>query len=150
MKAFLKFSYGFIIVLVLTGCIGENYDFSPPTVTLSSKSNMKSVELVEANINWRGEGNNPIDKETKNILTLAHQQQPIYFFAGEKVDMLFEHADFKTEQFSVSLWQNDKKLDLEVTDLSFYLPKEKGDYAIEAILQTDRGDAQYVGNVVIK
>ena len=148
MKIF-KLCIGMIVVFILTGCIGENYDFSPPAINLSSDSNIKSEELAEANIDWRGEGNNPIEKETKDILALAKKQQPMYFNTGEKVDLLFEHADFNNESLSVSIWQNDKKLDLEVNDISFYLPKEKGEYAIEVNLQTDRGNAQYVGNLVL-
>lgn len=150
MKISFKLCIGLVFTFILTGCIGENYDFSPPAITLSSNSNIKSEELVEANIDWRGEGGNPIEKETKDILALAKQQQQMYFIAGEKVDLLFEHADFKTEELSVSVWQNDKNLNLEVNDIFFYLPKEKGEYVIEVNLQTDSGNAQYIGNVVIK
>ncbi|WP_075982051.1 hypothetical protein [Bacillus massilinigeriensis] len=149
MKVFLYLIIGVFVVFSLTGCIGENYDFSPPAINLSSNSNLKSEELEEANIDWRGEGNNPIEKETEDILALAKKQQPMYFITGEKVDLLSEHADFKTEGLSVSVWQNEKKLDLEVNNISFYLPKEKGEYVIEVNLQTDRGNAQYVGNLVI-
>lgn len=149
MKILLRLCIGLIYVFILTGCIGENYDFSPPAITLSSDSNMNSEELAEANIDWRGEGNNPIGKETNDILALAKKQQPMYLSTGEKVDLLSDHADFKTEGLSVSVWQNDKRLDLEVTDISFNLPKEKGEYVIEVNLQTDRGNAQYVGNLVI-
>ena len=56
-----------IVVFILTGCIGENYDFSPPAINLSSDSNIKSEELAEANIDWRGVGNNPIEKEIKKF-----------------------------------------------------------------------------------
>lgn len=73
----------------------------------------------------------------------------MYFIAGEKVDLLSDHADFKIEDLNISIWQGDKKLDLEVTDTAFNLPKEKGDYIIEVNLQTDSGKAQYVGNIVI-
>lgn len=149
MKKILKLCIGLILVFILGGCIGENYDFSPPAIKLSSNSNIKSEELVEANVDWRGEGNNPIEKETNDILALAKEQQPVYFNAGEKVDLLSEHADFKTKGISVSVWQNDTKLDLEVNDISFYIPKEKGEYVIEVNLQTDRGNVQYVGNLVI-
>ena len=68
-----------IVVFILTGCIGENYDFSPPAINLSSDSNIKSEELAEANIDWRGVGNNPIEKEIKDIIALAKKQQPMYF-----------------------------------------------------------------------
>lgn len=149
MKNFIKLCIGLIFVFIFTGCIGENYDFSPPAINLSSDSNMKSEELAEANVDWRGEGNIQIEKETNDILALAKEQQPLYFIAGEKVDLLPEHADFKTKGLSVSVWQNNKKLDLDVNDISFYLPKEKGEYVIEVNLQTDRGNAQYVGNLVI-
>lgn len=65
MKKTLKLCSVLIIIFILIGCFGESYDFSPPTITLSSNSNIESAELVEANINWRGEGNKPIQKETK-------------------------------------------------------------------------------------
>lgn len=149
MKIFFKLSIGFIFVFIITGCIGENYDFSPPAINLSSNSNIKSEELAEANIDWRGEDNNLIEKVTNDILVLAKKQQPIYFKTGEKVDILSEHADFKTEGVNVSVWQNDNTLNLQADDISFYLPKEKGEYVIEVNLQTDRGNAQYVGNLVL-
>ncbi|WP_453989789.1 hypothetical protein [Bacillus nitroreducens] len=149
MNVLIRLCIGLIFLFIVTGCIGEEYDFSPPTITLSSNSNIESEELVEANIDWRGEENKPIEKETENIEELAKQQQQMYFTAGEKVDLLSDHADFKLEELRVSIWQNDHKLDLEVTDISFDLPKEKGEYVIEVNLQTDRGKAQYVENVVI-
>ena len=37
MKIF-KLCIGMIVVFILTGCIGENYDFSPPAINLSSDS----------------------------------------------------------------------------------------------------------------
>jgi hypothetical protein len=73
------------------------------------------------------------------------------FISGEKADLLFEHGDFDLKRVSVSLWQNDKKMDLEFNkDQSFSLPKEKGEYVIIVDLNTDRGNAQYVGNVTIE
>lgn len=151
MKVFFKLCIGLFLSFTLTGCFGESYDFSPPTVKLSSDSTIESEELAEANIVWYGENDNQIKKELKikDIFALSKQQQPMYLVAGEKVDLLLEHTDFDTKDLSVSVWQNDKKLDLEVNDISFHIPKEKGEYIIEVNLQTDRGDAQYVGYLVI-
>lgn len=145
-----KLLVGLIFVFSLTGCFGESYDFNPPSVKLSSNSNIESEELAEANIVWRGE-DNKVKKELniKDISSLAKQQPQMNFIAGEKVDLLFEHTDFASKGLSVSVWQNDKKSDLKVNDISFNLPKEKGEYVIEVNLQTDRGDAQYVGNINI-
>ncbi|ETI67755.1 hypothetical protein [Neobacillus vireti] len=150
MNKFWKLLIGLFFVFSLTGCFGESYDFNPPSVKLSSNSNIESEELAQANIVWRGEGNK-IKKELKikDIFSLAKHQQQMNFIAGEKVDLLFEHTDFAPKGLSVSVWQNDKKFDLEVNDISFYLPKDKGEYVIEVNLHTDRGDAQYVGNINI-
>lgn len=150
MKIYFKLFIGLLFAMSLTGCVGESYDFSPPSVKLSSDNTIESEELVEANIDWRGENNNQIEKESNDILEVAKNQQPMYFIAGEKVDLLFEHADFQTEGLSVSVWKNDKKIDLEINNISFHFPKEKGEYVIEVNLQTDRGNAQYIGNVVIR
>jgi hypothetical protein len=149
MNIFWKLIVGLLFVLSLTGCFGESYDFNPPSVKLSSDSNIESGELAEANIDWRGEGNNPIEKETNDIFALANKQQPMYFIVGEKVDLLFEHTDFDPKELNVSVWQNDKKIDLEVNDISLYLPKEEGEYIIVVNIHTDRGNAQYVGNISI-
>lgn len=149
MKYFNKLGIGLILLYLLTGCIGETYDFTPPTINLSSNSNIVSDELVEANIDWRGEGNEPINNEINDIIALAKEQQSMHFIVGEQVDILSDHADFKTKGLNVTLWQNDNKIDLEVDGISFYLPEEKGEYVIEVNLQTDRGNAQYVGNLLI-
>jgi len=88
-------------------------------------------------------------KETNDIFALANKQQPMNFIVGEKVDLLFEHTDFDPKELNVSVWQNDKKIDLEVNDISLYLPKEEGEYIIVVNIHTDRGNAQYVGNISI-
>ncbi|WP_053178081.1 hypothetical protein [Peribacillus loiseleuriae] len=36
MKGFLKLFMGLFLAFTLTGCIGEEYDFTPPTVTIST------------------------------------------------------------------------------------------------------------------
>lgn len=149
MNKFGKLIIGLFLVFSLTGCIGESYDFNPPSIKLLSNGNLESGELVKANIDWRGEENKQIEKDIDDILALATKQQPMYFIIGEEVNLLSNHADFKTEGISVSFWKNEKKSDVEVTGISFYLPKEEGEYVIEVNLHTDRGNAQYVGNIVI-
>ncbi|QCR31996.1 hypothetical protein [Lysinibacillus sp. SGAir0095] len=146
----LKYCIGLLVILSLSGCIGENYDFSPPSVELSSDSNFEPLELEEANIDWRGENNNQIENETEDILSLSKNLQSIYGFRGEEVDLLFGHHDFDLRELSVVAWKNEQKFELEASDSSFYLPSEKGDYILEVNLKTDRGTAQYVGNVNVQ
>jgi hypothetical protein len=157
MKSIFKLIIVALFTVSLTGCIGENYDFTPPTVTIStsmmSSTIPQSLELKEATINWKGENNKPIEKETEDFLALAKEQKQFYFFSEQLVDLQFDSEDFAVNQLLVSVWKNDEieGTNLELNDdRSFQLPKEKGEYVILVDLQSDRGTAQYVGNIVIK
>lgn len=149
---FLKLIIGLFFVFSLTGCIGEEYDFSPPTILLANPDGInQEEELAEANIDWHSDER--YNKETKDIQSLAKKQNKMYFNSGQQVDLLLDHGDFDLKGISVSVWQNESKMDLERKDeheQSFYLPKEKGEYVIVVDLDTDKGNAQYVGNVVIQ
>lgn len=57
------------ILFLLTGCIGEDYDFTPPSVTLFESD----IPLIEANIDWSSD--KQYKKETKDILLLAKKQK---------------------------------------------------------------------------
>jgi len=118
LKGILKLLLIWSFVFTLTGCIGEEYDYTPPTVTLNDSS--MTEELVEANIDWRGENGEPLNKETEDVVSFAREQTTIHINSGQKVDIRFDNEDFAVEQLNVSVWKN------------------------------DRGIAQYVGNVVIQ
>lgn len=144
-----KLLSGLFFVLILTGCIGENYNFYPPSVKLSGANNIGPAEMANANSDWRVKGNVQREIIAKDIFSLAKEQPQMTFVAGETVDLLFEHTDFSTKGVSVSVWKEGKKTDLKVKDISFTLPKDKGEYVIEVKLHTDRGYAQYVGNILV-
>ena len=151
MNTFFKLIAGLFCVFLLTGCIGEEYDFSPPTVSVFTPNGINSKEdLAEANIDWNYD--EKYNKETKDIQSFAKKQDVIYFNAGELVAITLEDGDFNPDGISVSVWQEDKKIDLEYQKSSqdFYLPEEKGEYVIVIDIDADSGNAQYVGNVVIQ
>lgn len=149
MKTFLPLILGLCLAFLLTGCIGEDYDFTPPAVILSNPYDTQSEELEETNMDWQSDKH--YQKETEDILSFAREQKQLYFNSGQQVDLLFDSEDFAVNELSVSVWQNDKKIDLELKDdRSFYFPKEKGEYVIVVDLLADSGNAQYVGNIVIK
>ncbi|MFP7486355.1 hypothetical protein SFC65_19515 [Priestia filamentosa] len=137
-------------VFLLTGCIGEEYDFSPPTVFLDSDSRMEQIELQEANINWNSD--KEYKKETKDILSLARKQQQYIVKTGGRDYLTFDSQDFAIDKINVSLWKDGKQTPLEINDddRSFHLPKQDGEYIIDVTLHTDSGTAQYVGNLLIK
>lgn len=152
MNGFLKLFMGLFLAFTLTGCIGEDYDFTPPTVTISTvieSENEQSIELEEVNIDWNSDKH--YKKETEDILSFGREQKPVTFKSGQKVDYDFDSKDFLIEELNVSIWKNNKEIKLEINDdHSFHLPIEEGEYVIELNLRTDKGNAQYVGNVVIK
>lgn len=151
MNLFLRLIIALLFTFPLAGCIGEEYDFTPPTVSLSNTNDIQIEDLKEANIDWRGENNKRYEKETKDVLALAKKQAQMYFIPGQKVDLQFDSEDFAIEELVITLWYNNKKIDLKLNDdRSFYFPKEKGAYVIEVNLDTDRGRAQYIGQVVIQ
>ena len=136
---------------LFTGCIGEEYDFSPPTVSVFTPNGINSKEdLAEANIDWNYD--EKYNKDTKDIQSFAKRQDVIYFNAGELVAITLEDGDFNPNGIRVSVWQEDKKIDLEYQKSSqdFYLPEEKGEYVIVIDIDADSGNAQYVGNVAIQ
>ncbi|KGR82155.1 hypothetical protein [Lysinibacillus odysseyi] len=152
MDTFFKRCIALLFVFLLTGCIGEDYDFSPPTVTVFTPNGTNNDEtLTEANIDWSYD--EKYNKETKDIQSLAIKQNVIYFNAGELVAINFEDGDYHPDGIHVSLWQGEKKIDLEYQKSSqdFYLPKEKGEYILVVDIDTNHnGSAQYVGNIVIR
>ncbi|MEI2665438.1 hypothetical protein [Rossellomorea sp. LJF3] len=139
------------LTIALTGCIAEDYDFTPPTVTLMETDSVDSVELTETNINWRGENGKALEKETKEVVDFAREQKELTFPSGQQVDLLFDSEDFAVEELSAFLWLGNEKLQLDMDkNRSFTFPKGKGSYVLEVDLQTDRGNAEYVGNIVIQ
>jgi len=151
MKGFLKLFMGLFLAFTLTGCIGEEYDFSPPTVTISAvveSMNEQSIELEEVNIDWDSDEN--YKKETEDILSFAREQKSVPFKSGQKVDYDFDSQDFAIEELNVSVWKDNKEIKLEINDdRSFHLPKEEGEYVIVFDLRSDKGIAQFVGNILM-
>ncbi|MGG3915379.1 hypothetical protein [Rossellomorea vietnamensis] len=139
------------LTIALTGCISEDYDFTPPTVTLMETDSVDSVELTETNIDWRGENGKPLEKETKEVIDFTREQKELTFPSGQQVDVLFDSEDFAVEELRAFLWLGNEKLQLDMDEnRSFTFPRGKGSYVLEVDLQTDRGSAQYVGNIVIQ
>jgi hypothetical protein len=151
MKHFSRALVFLFLIFSLTGCIGEDYDFTPPTVTLMNTDSVDSVELTETNIDWRGENGKPLEKEIKDVVDFAREQKELTFPSGQQVDVLFDSEDFAVEELRAFLWLGNEKLQLDMEEnRSFTFPKGKGSYVLEVDLQTDRGSAQYVGNIVIE
>lgn len=133
------------ILFLLTGCIGEDYDFTPPSVTLFESD----IPLIEANIDWSSD--KQYKKETKDILLLAKKQKQMSVSPNKQDLITFDSEDFEVYELTIYLWKQDEKTKLELDkNRHFNFPKEKGEYLIEVDLLTDKGDAEYVGNVAVE
>jgi hypothetical protein len=151
LKKFWKLLVGLLFVLSLAGCFGESYDFSPPTISVSTLNSINGQEeLAETNIDWNYDKR--YHMRTKNILSLAKKQNKMYFYSGQRVVISIENGDFNPNGISVSIWQKENKIDLvyQKNDQSFSLPKEKGEYMLVVDINTNSGNAQYVGYVIIQ
>ncbi|MEK3980665.1 hypothetical protein MKY37_16685 [Psychrobacillus sp. FSL K6-2836] len=132
-----------ISIVLLVGCIGENYDYSPPSVTLS----YSGVKLAEANINWEKDGT----VKKADSLELAREQQQITVKAGLEDFVDFDSQDFAILDLTVSVWRDGEQIQLDVNRLKeFNFPDEKGEYLIEVNLTSDFGTAQYIGNILVE
>lgn len=151
MNRYLNIAIGLFSIILLAGCIGENYDFSPPTVMVFTPDGDNFQEnLTEANIDWKYD--DKYNKETEDIQALADMQNIIYFKPRELVDLNMENGTFDPNKIKVSVMQNENKIELEYfkVNQTFNLPTEKGKYILVVDIETDKGNAQYVGNIVIQ
>jgi hypothetical protein len=151
MKYFTKLFAGLFSIGLLTGCnfIGENYDYTPPIVSLF----FSEMELEEANIIWDTKGDTSKDGnlKTEDIFALAKEQEQVTVKASSNESIIFDSQDFLLEDITVAVWKDGKNTQLEVDKKlqEFNYPTEKGSYVIEVYINTDSGTAQYVGNVLV-
>ncbi len=153
MRRFFKASAWVFFIFLLSGCIGENYDFTPPNIELYVNNGNASAELkdiVEANVDWIGEENKPYQKEVKDILLFAKKQKKMILGSGYNGDIIFDHEDFELKEMTVFVWKENEKQKVELKNRTMFFPNEKGDYVLEINIESDSGTAQYVGNLAIE
>ncbi|MER1957247.1 MAG: hypothetical protein ABS942_07700 [Solibacillus sp.] len=142
---FLKCLMGLCSVIILSGCIAEEYDYSPPSIILGSTG----IQMVESNIDWTR-----VDeylKQTEDILTLAKQQPQFRVQASKEDYIQFDSQDFAIKELTVSVWQGENQLPLEMkNERTFNFPSQVGEYVVEVNLVSDNGSAQYVANILIE
>ncbi|WP_282034328.1 hypothetical protein [Metabacillus indicus] len=151
MKKRLKVITTIFLMALSAGCIAEDYDFTPPSVTLSSSDSSQSEKLTEANIKWTGENSKLEEKRIDDVLSYANEQEQLTFQSGQKIDLLFDSEDFMVEDLEAALWKDGTEQELLLDkQRSFTFPEEKGEYILVVELDADSGLAQYVGNIEIK
>lgn len=148
MKLFLKMLVSVFIVIVLAGCIGEEYDYTPPTATLGSDYDVGEGTLGTANVDWNSD--EVYKKNTDDLKAFAKKQKSFHYYAGQNVYLNLSHTDFEIKKISVYVLKNNKKTELPTDDNSFDLPNEEGRYVIIIKLLADDGSVEYAGNLILK
>ena len=152
MKRFFKMFRGIFIVILLSGCFGESYDFSPPkaVIMIDYENGGQYVELAEANIDWKSD--KTYTKETEDIVSLARNQNKMYVKPGQELQFSLSEGIFDEKRVEISLLQGEKEIELPINigGNFFNVPEEKGEYILELYLPSDKGYAQYVGYIVIQ
>ncbi|MBD7964772.1 hypothetical protein [Fictibacillus norfolkensis] len=155
MRRYLNVIAGIFFIVLLTACIGEDYDAGPPEIRLSVNEDVYS--LKEANVDWKTE-----DKEFKNkvenILTLASEQKEIKVSPNQSTELILleskeDGGDYTDEVIKVSLWKGNEEIELTTkssTDYSFSFPSDPGEYVLEVDFRTKNGSSQYVGKIILK
>ena len=150
-RSFKVFS-GMFIVLLLSGCLGESYDFSPPkaVIMVDYENGGQHVELAEANIDWKSD--KTYKKETEDIVSLAKNQDKMYVISGQELQFSLSDGIFDEKKVEISLLQGEKEIELPINigGNFFNVPEEKGEYILVLYLPSDKGYAQYVGYMVIQ
>jgi len=148
MEMFLKMLVGLFIVIALAGCIGEDYDYTPPTAILGSDYDIGEGTLGTANVDWNSD--EVYKKNTDDIKAFAKKQKPFHFYVGQNVYIDLSHTDFEIKKISAYVIKNNKKTELPADDNSFELPNEEGKYVIIIKLLADKGSVEYAGNLILK
>ncbi|ANC77625.1 hypothetical protein ABE65_012790 [Fictibacillus phosphorivorans] len=146
---------GFLFILLLTACIGEDYDAGPPELRLSVEEDLYA--LKQANVDWKTE-----EKEFKNkvehFLTLGSEQKEIKLSPNQSAELILlenkeDDGEYTNETLEISLWKENEKIELTTkssTDYSFSFPSDPGQYVLEVNFRTSNGRSQYVGNITLK
>lgn len=135
-----------LLIFVLTGCIGEDYDFSPPKAEITlNKIPLKTV-VVKWNVGQK------VYSRNKDILKTAEKMPVANVIAGDKDFINFNHGDYAIQSLDLTFIKDGKegkikKLDLVDTSQDFKFPLKTGHYIIQVELSTESGNVTYVGSI---
>lgn len=142
----------FIVILSITGCIGEDYDVGPPRPHVHLDS--KEIEIKAANLDWLTQEKN-YQKETEDIKLFAGKQKPLFLNEGQQVYIEFKEnkengGEYIDQSVHVYLWKGDEKERLEYRGDRIFFPNNKGSYLLEIEYVQKGKIAQYIASVIIR
>ena len=154
MRVDLKLLIGLLLVLTLTGCIGEDYDVGVPTAHLMFDS--ADIQLTEANISWETQSEN-VHETIEDVQEFGLSQDEISVSVNQDATFDFKEnekngGDIWTDpEITAVLLHDGQRIELEMNESrEFRFPTSKGNYVLEVTFINSAGTAQYVGNILIQ
>jgi hypothetical protein len=132
--------FSLVGILILTGCIAEDYYEAPPTAHLEIGD--KTYELKEGNRNWRFTDED-LNKEHIDLKELAAKEKQISVKLGGRALLVIEQNGkdgryiYTGETIGVVARKGDEIQILSEEDGGIYFPKEKGNYGLEIDFDSD-------------
>lgn len=146
---------GVLFIILLTGCIGEDYDVGVPAAYLQVGSKIHKALLTEANVSWSS-SSGEIDETIDNIEEFGSAQEEIRVSPNQKASLEFKEneengGDIWTDPtITASLWKNGKQTNINLKDSTeFHFPTNEGNYVLEVNFIDKANKAQYIGNIAI-
>jgi hypothetical protein len=142
-----------ISILMMAGCIGEDYYEDPPTAHLEIGD--KKYKLKEGNRNWRFTDED-LNKEHIDLKELAAKQKEITVKPGGRALLVYEQNGkdgryiYTGQKIGVVARKGDEIQILSEQAGGFYFPKEKGNYVLEIDFDSGQGDTEFVGNIKVE
>lgn len=142
---FIKYLTILFSVILLSGCIGKEYDYNPPNASFG----YSDIPMVKSDFYWSiDEGYNM--KKT-DIINLVKEQEKISVHHGHEDFIVFDKENFFVKDLTLFIWQGNEKKQLELDKFSnFKYPEETGEYILELNLVTKHGKAQYFANILVE
>lgn len=140
-------------ILLLNGCIGEDYYEDPPTAHLEIGD--EKYKLKEGNRNWRFTEED-LNKKHIDLKELAAKQKQITVKPGGRALLVYEQNGedgryiYTGQKIGVVARKGDEIQILSEQSGGFYFPKEKGNYVLEIDFDSDQGDTEFVGNINVE
>lgn len=145
-------------ILMLAGCLAEDYDVGVPRAYLLADDGLRGqpMPLTEANISWSsstGEVMETIDDIeefglSQKVTTVSPNQPASLDFKENEEN----GGDIWTDPtITASLWKDGEETKLELNESrEFRFPQTEGDYVLEVEFIGRADEAQYVGNIIIE
>lgn len=145
-------------ILMLTGCLAEDYDVGVPKAYLLADDGLRGqpMSLTEANISWSS-SSGEVTETIDDIEDFGLSQEVTTVSPNQPASLDFKEneengGDIWTDPtITAALWKDGEEAKLELNDLrEFRFPQNEGNYVLAVEFIDRANEAQYIGNIVIE